>query len=192
MPQEDGTRFSLTDCAFRGCVYNISTRTKIRVDGINGIIGTNIDLEDDLAIDDLTSTTYMSFSWRASGRHFLEFEYFNLARSGAAILTAEIEFGDKVFEVGASVSSYFDTEVTRLSYAYLLKDTKKFVFAASAGLHITGLNTGITDISSSDRCKTGERPGHKATSRSCGCRCLPVQTEAEWQHFAIRNVGPWH
>jgi len=145
---KDGKRFSLKDFSFRAGFYNISANTRIRLDALGGLVGTNIDLEDDLDLDDNKSTYYLSFAWRMTGRHFLEFEYFNLNRRGAATLTAEIEFGDETFDIGAEVKSFFDTDVTRVSYAYLLKDTDKYAFALSAGLHITDLNTGITEINS--------------------------------------------
>lgn len=143
---EKGSVFSLENFKLRAGFYHISASTRIRLDALGGLVGTTIDLEDDLDLDDEQSTYYLSLSWRMSGRHFLEFEYFNLDRIGAATLTAEIEFGDQVFDFGAEVKSFFDTDVTRISYAYLLKDTEKFAFALSAGLHITDLNTGISEI----------------------------------------------
>ena len=45
-------------------------------------------------------------------------EYFELRRTGDQRLTADITFGDEVFSLGTDVSSYFHTEVLRLSYAY--------------------------------------------------------------------------
>ncbi len=143
-----GKRFSLQDFSFRAGFYNISASTKIRLDALGGLVGTTIDLEDDLDLDDNKSTYYLSFAWRMSGRHFLEFEYFNLDRRGTATLTGAIAFGEEVFDFGAEVKSFFDTDVTRVSYAYLLKDTDKFAFALSAGLHITDLHTGISEINS--------------------------------------------
>ncbi len=148
MSREEGTRFSTENFSFRAGVYDISAHTRIRLDALGGLIGTTIDLEDDLLIDDQKTTSYLSFGWRMSGRHFLEVEYFNLERSGAATLTGEIEFGDHTFNFGAEVKSFFDTHVTRISYAYLIKDTEKFAFALSAGLHITDLRTGISEINS--------------------------------------------
>jgi hypothetical protein len=145
---KEGKRFSLGYFSFRAGFYYISANTRIRLDALGGLVGTTIDLEDDLDLDEDKSTYYLSFAWRMTGRHFLEFEYFNLNRNGAATLTAEIEFGDEIFNVGAEVKSFFDTDVTRVSYAFLLKDTDNYAFAISAGLHITDLNTGITEINS--------------------------------------------
>jgi hypothetical protein len=145
---KDGTRFSLADFSLRAGVYDIGAHTTIRLDALGGLVGTTIDLEDDLDMDDHKKTSYLALAWRMSGRHFLELEYFNLNRRGVATLTGEIEFGDQVFDFGAEVKSFFDTQVTRISYAYLFKDTRKFAFAFSAGLHITDLNTGISEINS--------------------------------------------
>ena len=145
---EDSSRFSLSDFNFRVGFYKITATTEIRLDALGGLIGTSIDLEDDLDLPEDKSASYLSFSWRMSGRHFLEMEQFTFKRSGAATLTGEIEFGDNVFEFGALVNSYFDTRVTRISYAYVIHDSNKFALGLSAGLHITKLNTGIRDIAS--------------------------------------------
>ena len=128
--------------------YYISSTTEIRVDALNGLIGTTIDLENDLNLDERKATPYFALSWRMSGNHFLELEQFNLARSGDQTLIAEINFGDQAFLIGAMVNSFFDTKVTRLSYAYKIYDTKRSAVAVSAGIHRTKLATGITEVAS--------------------------------------------
>jgi hypothetical protein len=143
---EDSSRFSLSDFSFRVGFYRITATTEIRLDGRGGRIGTSIDLEDDLDLQEEKSASYLSFAWRMSGRHFLEMEQFTFKRSGSTTLSGEFEFGDTVFEFGALVDSYFDTRVTRISYAYVVHDSDKFVLGLSAGLHITKLNTGIRDV----------------------------------------------
>lgn len=80
---EEGTRFSLLDFSFRAGVYDISAHTRIRLDALGGLVGTTIDFEDDLSLEDQKATFYLSFAWRMSGRHFLEVEYFDLDRRGA-------------------------------------------------------------------------------------------------------------
>ena len=142
----DGRKLRLSDFTFRAGWYNISSNTVIRVDSNNGDRGTTINLENDLNVDDEESTFYGTFSWRMSGRHFLEVEHFRLARSGLQTLSTEIKFGEEVFETGAVVDTYFDTKVTRVSYAYLLHDSSKFGVALIAGLHLTDLATGITEL----------------------------------------------
>jgi hypothetical protein len=153
--EEDGSLFSITDFTFRVGFYDISSNTKIRLNALGGRIGTSIDLEDDLNLDEKKSTSYLAFSWRMAGRHSLQVEQFTLNRDGNQTLTGEIEFGDEVFEFGAVVDSFFNTKVTRVSYAYLLRDTEKFALALSAGLHITALATGVAEISSQIRKRGG-------------------------------------
>ena len=144
--QGDGTKFSIADFTFRVGFYDISSSTKIRVDALGGLIGTTIDLENDLNLDETKSTSYLSVGWRMSGRHHLELEQFKLSRSGLETLSAQIEFGDQVFDIGATVNSFFETKITRLSYSYVVRDTEKSMVALSAGLHRTSLAVGISDI----------------------------------------------
>jgi hypothetical protein len=144
--EEDGSLFSITDFTLRVGFYDISSNTKIRLNALDGMIGTGIDLEDDLNLDERKSTSYLAFSWRMAGRHSLQVEQFTLNRDGSQTLTGEIKFGDEVFEFGAVVDSFFNTKVTRVGYAYLLRDTKDFALALSAGLHVTAISTGITEI----------------------------------------------
>ena len=143
---KEGSMFSPANFYLRLGSYFITSTTEIRVDALGGIIGTAIDLEDDLNLDQRKATPYFAFSWRMSGKHFLELEQFNLTRSGDQMLSAEIEFGDEVFQIGAIVNSFFDTKVTRLSYAYKIYDTERSIVALSAGIHRTELATGITEL----------------------------------------------
>ena len=139
--------------------YYTSSTTEIRVDALDGLIGTTIDLEDDLNLDERKATPYFALSWRMSGKHFLQLEQFNLTRSGDQTRIAEVNLGDQAFLIGAKVNSYFDTEVTRLSYAYKIYDTERSTVAVSAGIHRTKLATGIEEVSSQpleDRPATAE------------------------------------
>jgi len=142
-PRPDGKMFSLSDFTFRVGFYNISSTTKIRVDALGGLIGTTINLENDLNLDEEKATSYLSVGWRISGRHHLELEQFNLSRNGLQTLTAEIEFGDQVFEINSTVDSFFDTRITRLSYSYTVRDTARSMVALGIGLHRTKFSTGI-------------------------------------------------
>ena len=143
---EDDPVYTDKRFALRAGVYDISANTRIRMDSANGEFGTQIDLESDLNLEDNKSSTYVEFTWRFKDRHVLEFERFGLDRAGQETLTAEIKFGDEAYEVGAIVTSYFNTDVTRISYAYIFTSSDRFSFAASAGIHVTDISTGITEI----------------------------------------------
>jgi len=144
---KEGSMFSPANFDLRLGSYYIASTTEIRVDALDGLIGTSIDLEDDLNLDDRKAAPYFALSWRMSGNHFLELEQFNLTRSGDQTLIADINFGDQAFLIGAMVNSYFDTKVTRVSYAYKIYDTERSTVAVSAGIHRTKLTTGIEEVS---------------------------------------------
>jgi hypothetical protein len=119
-------------------------RTRARFDAFNGAIGTKIDLENDLDLEHRALLFDVSFAERFRERHVLSVEYFELRRSGDQRLTADINFGDQVFSVGADVSSYFDTEVLRLSYSYSIVRSERRNIGFYAGVHVTRFSMGIT------------------------------------------------
>jgi len=124
--------------------FRPSTSTQARLDAFNGAIGTELDFEDDLDIDSSALLFDLGFSKQFGARHVLALEYFELARSGDQRLTADINFGDEVFSIGADVSSYFNTDVLRLSYGYSIVRSERRNIGFYAGLHVTRLAVGIT------------------------------------------------
>jgi len=136
----------LSPFSIRLGVYDMNLTTRIRVDGRGGNIGTSLDFEDDLNLDDNKDTLNAAVRWRFKERHFLELEHFRLKRNGARRLEGEIEFGDAVIPIGADVRSSFTTEVTRLSYSYRLIRGEDWGLALSAGLHITRLRATISEV----------------------------------------------
>ena len=56
--------------------------------------GTTIKLEDDLDLDDRKGTPYLTLGMRLGERWRLEFEYYQLNRSGARSIDRQIEWGD--------------------------------------------------------------------------------------------------
>jgi len=136
----------LSPFSLRLGVYDMNLSTKVRVDGVGGNLGSSLDFEDDLNLDDNKDTFDIAFRWRFKKRHFLEVEYFQLKRNGLRRLDGEIRFGDTVLPVGADVRSSFTTEVTRLSYAYRLVHDRDWGLAIGAGLHVTRLRAALTEI----------------------------------------------
>ncbi len=137
----------LSPFSLRLGVYDMNLSTEVRVDGRGGIIGTRLDFEDDLNLDDNKDTFNAALRWRFKERHFLELEYFRLDRSGFRRLDGEIRFGDDVFPIGADIRSSFTTEVTRLGYSYRIVRNQSWGLAAGAGLHITRLRAALTEVS---------------------------------------------
>jgi hypothetical protein len=120
--------------------------TEVRVDGRGGNLGTRLNFEKDLNLDDHKDTFNAALRWRFKERHFLELEHFRLDRRGFRRLDGEIRFGDEVFPIGADIRSSFTTEVTRLGYSYRIVRNRDWGLAVGAGLHVTRLRTTLTEV----------------------------------------------
>lgn len=99
--------------------------------------GTSISFEDDLNLTDRKTVPAILGSWRIAERWRLEGEYFTLHRSGARAIGRTINWGDNTYNVGTTVSSQFDSDISRLSVGYsFIKDNQKEI-GAVLGLHMT-------------------------------------------------------
>ena len=136
----------LTPFSLRLGIYDMNLSTEVRVDGRGGILGTRLDFEDDLNLDDNKDTFNAALRWRFKERHFLELEFFQLDRSGFRRLDGEIRFGEDVFPIGADIRSSFTTEVTRLGYSYRVVRNRDWGLAVGAGLHVTRLRAALTEV----------------------------------------------
>ena len=118
--------------------------TIIRLDASDGSVGTTIDFEQNLNMSDTETLPALGFTWRFAKKHRLVFDYFDLSRSGSAISTSEIRFGDQVFQVDLPITSYFDSRVTTVGYSYSLIFDEKKELALAAGLSIQDIRFGLT------------------------------------------------
>lgn len=136
----------LSPFSLRLGVYDMNLSTRVRVDGFGGNLGTVLDFEDDLNLDDNKDTFDVAFRWRFGEKHYVEVEYFRLRRNGLQRVDGEIRFGEAVLPIGADVRSSFTTEVTRLGYAYRIVRNRDWGLALSAGVHVTRLRAALTEV----------------------------------------------
>lgn len=122
-----------------------STNTSIRVDSDTlEILGTLIDVEDDLGIDNSVAMPLVGAQWRFRQRHMLELAYFELNRSATIVVEDEIQWGDLVVPVDFELNSSVDTNVARLAYRYALVQDTNQEFSIGGGLHWTEMKAGIS------------------------------------------------
>ena len=57
-------------------------------------------------------------TWQMTGRHRLDFGYFNLDRAGARFTAADVEWGDYIFEQGAFVEAGISSSFIYSAYRY--------------------------------------------------------------------------
>lgn len=115
--------------------FLMTTDTSVRLDGSTRRTGTEIDLERDLGFDDANRFRFDGL-WRISPRHHLRGQWFRLDRSGERSASRDVDFGDIVIPVNASVSADLNTWVGELAYEYAFKRGKNHEIAASIGAHM--------------------------------------------------------
>ena len=89
--------------------------TKVRLDASSGQIGTGIDFESTLSMDDNDLLPTVLAYYRFNEKHRINFQYFTLERDGAAVSDFAIRFGDVVFPANLPLSSFFNVDVYALA-----------------------------------------------------------------------------
>jgi len=117
--------------------------TAVRVDRAGGT-GTVLDLEDDLDFDDSTVLPYGMINFRLGERWHLEAEYFAINRDNTTVIDQELEIGDEVFPVNATVNSFLDTDVYRLGVGYSFLKRPNSELGVSLGVHVTTFDLGVS------------------------------------------------
>jgi len=119
--------------------------TKVRLDASEFAIGTAIDFESDLGLEETKTRPIFDLRWRFAKRHVLDFTYFNLDRSGEQINTVTIRFGETVFEPNLQVplESFLDIEVFEVAYKYSVIHDARKDWSIGLGLSAQDLKAGI-------------------------------------------------
>jgi hypothetical protein len=99
--------------------------------------GTTIDFEDDLDLADRKTLPTLLIGTRFGENWRMEFEYFELKRTGGRTITEDISFGDSIFVANASLNGEFSSKVYRLSGGYSFYKTPEAEIGGVLGLHIT-------------------------------------------------------
>lgn len=128
-----------------GGQFVYDAETIVRLDALNGLIGTTINFNEDLGLESNASTVKLDGYWRFNNHHSIRADWYRVDRSGQRTLEIDINFGDRFFQAGADVNSLFNVEIIDAMYQYSFYNTEKVEFAVQGGLHITTLDVGIDD-----------------------------------------------
>lgn len=114
----------------RGYYWSPSIDGTLKMDEA-GVIGSNIDFEQDLGIDD---EDYPSFEvFIGSDNHHLSLTYTGIDYSGSKILTRSIIFGGQTYSVSSLVTSSFKYDMLDLCYQYDFLDFENVLAGFSLG-----------------------------------------------------------
>lgn len=122
--------------------------TKLRVDSESLGLGTLIQLEDNLNLEDSVSVGRLDGLYQFNRAHRLEWANFSATRLGSAqVVSEDITIGDATFPVDYKVDSKWKYEVAKVSYAWSFINTAKYEFYIGGGLNVSGLNIAFTGLS---------------------------------------------
>jgi hypothetical protein len=123
--------------------------TQIVVTDEDGNIGTGINFEQNLGLDDSKGTALLFVNWHFAKRHSIEYRYFQLDRSGAGSSTVSIGIGDEIFDISLPIQSFFDITAHEIAYAFsALLDERKHLYLG-LGISVQDLELGIQGTASS-------------------------------------------
>jgi len=121
--------------------------TNVGLDGQGPLgLGTVINLEDDLSLDEDLSSYRIDAKWRFFDRHALNFSYFDLSRDSTTTLNKTITIPTTpptVFPINASIDSLWDWKVYAASYTWSFLQTNKYEVGLDIGLYVADIALGI-------------------------------------------------
>jgi hypothetical protein len=109
--------------------------TTLRVDNQSAGAGSDVDLENDLGLTEDQSVFWANLNWRFADRHRFGVSYFNFTRDATAEALEEIEIGDEIYPVGATLTTEFSASIMPFYYAYSFIKKDKHELAGSIGFH---------------------------------------------------------
>lgn len=98
------------------------------------LAGVSVHLESDLGLEEETETWIAGATYRLSDRHRLEASVTDFSRDSVRVIDQQIEWGDVVYDVGATVTSNFDSSLFKFKWKYSFADTGRLDAGLSAGL----------------------------------------------------------
>ena len=147
---------------FVGGVFLPAFDRTVRVDNKDLGIGSEINLEDDLGFVDTLTTLYGNAYWRFFPRHRIGLGYFRFEDEVTATAQRDLQIGDEVFPVGASISSEFKFEIFPIHYSYSFIKREKMEFSGTLGLHWYRMSFAVAGSAS----LAGLDPGAEVTAKA--------------------------
>lgn len=97
--------------------------------------GTEINLEDDLGFDSSDTSIHLNAAYRLGKRHQLSIGYFDMPRDSTEQISFELEWGDEVFPIDATITGYYDMRFIEFGYDYWMVAKERT--ALSIGLSVS-------------------------------------------------------
>ncbi|HID49203.1 MAG TPA: hypothetical protein EYP40_06270 [Chromatiales bacterium] len=100
-------------------------------------IGAGIDPARTLGLDFRSSVVRIDGQYRFTPEHSLTYSWYRIASRASKTLNEQIEWGDVIIPIGATVASDFGYDIYKLGYLWSFHHSDKVELAIGAGLHVT-------------------------------------------------------
>ena len=132
-----GINPSLNDEIFigLGTFYAAKSSTTAQLNSQTLGVGTVVDFENTLGMEDTAWGPNADFRWRMSEHWRLEVSYYWISRSGSKSIDRDIQWGDVIYPVNTQVSSKLNFSDLRTSVGYSFYKTSDKELGVGLGLH---------------------------------------------------------
>ena len=134
----------LTDkYSFEIGAYYARSSTSASLAPSGGGVGAVVDFEDTFGLDERKTIPSASFMWRITNTWRLDVDYFQLDRSATRTLANQVEWGDDVFPVGATVNASYDFKDIRVAAVYSFFKRQDKEVGIGLGAHVASIKASV-------------------------------------------------
>ncbi len=128
-------------------VFSATQDTTLRLDAFDGAIGTQIDFEDNLGLDDREEQPRFDLLWRYKKRSSVSVSYFKLDRDTVGPLSISIKWGDIVIDpvISPAVRTVYDIKIISAQWGYSFFRTPKWDARFTIGLFAMDVFASLQD-----------------------------------------------
>jgi hypothetical protein len=119
---------------------HVSNSTTVRADSSAGVVGTVVDGEQTLGLDESDWEPKFQAVVRVAERHRIVFDYFTLDRNGSTTVKSPILFRDVTFVQGDPLQSNLSLRSFGLGYEYSFWHSEQLEIAGVLGIHDTDVS----------------------------------------------------
>jgi len=123
--------------------------TVLRIDSERFGFGTEIELEEDLAIEDAIQVGRLDATFRFNKRHGIAMSFYDIERDGTRLTDKDIGFGETFYPEGTPVQSEFNERIIKAAYRYRFLSKQKAEMSGSFGLHTMQIETALRALDGS-------------------------------------------
>jgi len=119
--------------------------TEVQISSIDDdTIGTVIDLEQDLNLDERKFLPSVSAGARLGSGFMIGFDYYSLGRNGSVAINRDIIFDDVTYPTNAVIESEFNTDIYRFTVGYAFARGENYEIGGAIGVHATDFEVSLS------------------------------------------------